>query len=250
MPIAVMATGTRSNVTPVVLREDTRPPAYGDKYFEGASRTYIKYTEDKKQENVFARVYHESRTITPTQLEVAVDSHAGHGEGAEVEVSAAPAAVARVPPLLRRRWRRRRCCQQQRRARQHGSKSAGSSAKWECYRCGQRGHIARNCMAPFPVASGGEQGHSSAARQQRAPHKGINRGHRGAGRGGTSEASGSSQCTSAQQHHQKNNPGSSGSGLGGAAPQRTCEGGREFHHCFGAGEDPPPSEDPPFPAPR
>ena len=48
LPIAVMATGTRSNVTPVVLREDTRPPAYGDKYFEGASRTfYIKYTEYK-----------------------------------------------------------------------------------------------------------------------------------------------------------------------------------------------------------
>ena len=45
-----MATGTRSNVTPVVLREDTRPPAYGDKYSEGASRTfYIKYTEYKKR---------------------------------------------------------------------------------------------------------------------------------------------------------------------------------------------------------
>ena len=44
------ATGTRSNVTPVVLREDTRSPAYGDKYFEGASRTfYIKYTECKKR---------------------------------------------------------------------------------------------------------------------------------------------------------------------------------------------------------
>ena len=89
-----MATGTRSNVTPVVLREDTRPPAYGDKYFEGASRTfYIKYTEYKKRVahaksggvihlevvsiaelipshvlKVFARVYHESRTITPTPV--------------------------------------------------------------------------------------------------------------------------------------------------------------------------------------
>ena len=127
-----MATGTRSNVTPVVLREDTRPPAYGDKYFEGASRTfYIKYTEYKKRvahanagcairrevvsiaelipshaQKVFARVYrvyHESRTITPIQLEVAVESHAGHGEGAEVELSAASAAMARVLPLLRRR---------------------------------------------------------------------------------------------------------------------------------------------------
>ena len=50
LPIAVMATGTRSNVTPVVLREDTRPPAYGDKYSEGASRTfYTKYTEYKKR---------------------------------------------------------------------------------------------------------------------------------------------------------------------------------------------------------
>ena len=79
-----MATGTRSNVTPVVLREDTRPPANGDKYFEGASRTFdIKYTEYKKRvahanassaiqrevvsiaelipshvQKVFARVYH------------------------------------------------------------------------------------------------------------------------------------------------------------------------------------------------
>ena len=50
MPIAVMETGTRSKVTPVVLREDTRPPTYWDKYYEGASRTfYIKYTEYKKR---------------------------------------------------------------------------------------------------------------------------------------------------------------------------------------------------------
>ena len=50
MPIAVVATGTRSNVTPVVLREDTRPFAYGDKYSEGASRTfYSRYTEYKKR---------------------------------------------------------------------------------------------------------------------------------------------------------------------------------------------------------
>ena len=136
-------------------------------------------------QKVFARVYHESRTISSTQLVVAVESHAGHGN-----------------------------------SRQHGSKSAGSSAKWECHRCGQRGHIARNCMAPSPVASGGEQGHSSAARQQRPPHKGNNRGPRGAGRGGSSEGSGSSRSSSAQQQHQAS-PGSSGSGSGGAAPQRT-----------------------------
>ena len=117
-----MATGTRSNVTPVVLRENTRPPAYGDKYSEGASRTfYTKYTECKKRvahantggaiqregvsmaelipshvQKGFARVYHESRTISPTQLVVAVESHAGHGEGAEVELSAASAAVAKA----------------------------------------------------------------------------------------------------------------------------------------------------------
>ena len=54
--IAVMATGMRSNVTPVVLQEDTRPPAYGDKYSEGASRTFyscLLYTSpsprDKRQ---------------------------------------------------------------------------------------------------------------------------------------------------------------------------------------------------------
>ena len=172
-------------------------------------------------QKVFARVYHKSRTLNPTQLVVAVESHAGHGEGAEVELSTAPEAAARVSPMLRRRW----CRQQQRRARQLGSKSAGSSAKWECYRCGQRGHIARNCMAPYPVASGGEQGHSSSARQQRPPHKGNNRGHRGAGRGGTSEDSGSSRSTSAQQQHQafNSNARSSGSGSGGAAPQRTVQ---------------------------
>ena len=49
-PIAVMATGTRSNLTPVVLREDTRPPAYGHKYSDGASRTfYSRYTQYKKR---------------------------------------------------------------------------------------------------------------------------------------------------------------------------------------------------------
>ena len=47
-------------------------------------------------QKVFARVYHESRTIIPTQLVVAVESHAGHGEGVEVELSAASAAVAKV----------------------------------------------------------------------------------------------------------------------------------------------------------
>ena len=86
-----MATGTRSNVTHVVLREDMRPPAYGDKYSEGASKTsYTKNTEYKKRvahanaggamqrevvsiaelipshaQKVFAHVYHESRTINP-----------------------------------------------------------------------------------------------------------------------------------------------------------------------------------------
>ena len=109
-------------MTPVVLREDTRPPPYGDKYSEGASRTfYTKYTEHKKRaphanaggaiqrevvsmaevipshvQKGFARVYHESRTITPMQLVDAVESHAGHGEGAEVELSAASAAMAKA----------------------------------------------------------------------------------------------------------------------------------------------------------
>ena len=117
-----MATGTRSNVTPVVLREDTRLPAYGDKYSEDASRTcYSRYTEYKKRvahanaggaiqrevvsmaelimshvQKVFARVYHASRTITSKQLVVAVESHAGHGEGAEVELSEASAAVTKA----------------------------------------------------------------------------------------------------------------------------------------------------------
>ena len=94
-------------MTPVVLREDKRLPAYGDKYSEGASRTfYTKCTEYKKRvahantggaiqrevvsmaelipshvQKMFACVYHESRTISSTQLVLAVESHAGHGEG-------------------------------------------------------------------------------------------------------------------------------------------------------------------------
>ena len=47
-------------------------------------------------QKVSARVYHASRTITPTQLVVAVESHAGHGEGAEVELSEASAVVAKA----------------------------------------------------------------------------------------------------------------------------------------------------------
>ena len=47
-------------------------------------------------QKVFARVYHESCTISPTELVVAVENHAGHGEGAEVELSAASAAVAKA----------------------------------------------------------------------------------------------------------------------------------------------------------
>ena len=47
-------------------------------------------------QNVFGRVYNESRTMSPTRLVVAVESHAGHGEGAEVELSEASAAVAKA----------------------------------------------------------------------------------------------------------------------------------------------------------
>ena len=67
--------------------------------------------------------------------------------------------------------------------------------------------FSRNCMAPFPVASGGEQGQSSAARQQRPPKKGNNRGHRGAGRGGSSEGSGSSRSTFANSSIRRTIPG-------------------------------------------
>ena len=69
---------------------------------------YTKYTEYKKSvehanaggaiqsELIRSHVYNKSRTLTPTQLVVAVESHAGHGEGAEVELSAASAAVAKA----------------------------------------------------------------------------------------------------------------------------------------------------------
>ena len=41
-------------------------------------------------------MYHATRTITPTQLVVAVQSHAGHAEGTEVDLSEASAAVTKA----------------------------------------------------------------------------------------------------------------------------------------------------------
>ena len=122
LPIAAMATGARPNVTPVVLAGDTRPPTYGGKYSDSAFRKfYTKYTEHKKRvahasaggaiqrevvsmaeltprhvQKVFARVYHESLTMTPKQLVVSVESHAGHGEGAKVELSAVSVALVKA----------------------------------------------------------------------------------------------------------------------------------------------------------
>ena len=57
-------------------------------------------------QKVFARVYHESCTISPTELVVAVENHAGHGEGAEVELSAVAmdnkgkTLLERVEPIM------------------------------------------------------------------------------------------------------------------------------------------------------
>ena len=70
LPIGAMATGTTSNVTPVVLRKDMRPPAYRDNYSEGASGTYYTtYTEYKK------RVAH-ANAGGAIQREVGVDGRA------------------------------------------------------------------------------------------------------------------------------------------------------------------------------
>ena len=112
-------------MTPVVLREDTRPPAYGKLYSESASRTfYTKCVECKKRvahanfggavqrqvvsmaelfpshvQRAFAVIYHKSRAITPTQLIAAVRSHAGHDEGAEVELSATSEVVEKATAM-------------------------------------------------------------------------------------------------------------------------------------------------------
>ena len=125
-----MASGSRSapSVTPVVLREELRPPQYGDEYSESASRSfYIRYEEYKKRvehansggavrhqvvsisqlvpthvQQVFARVEKRARTITAAQLVEAIKRHAGHEEGAEVELIAAKAAVAKAVAMKTR----------------------------------------------------------------------------------------------------------------------------------------------------
>ena len=110
-----------SAVTPVVLREELRPPQYGTRFTEVASRTfYTKYLEyerrveranlggagkyqvasmaqlvDTPVQKVLARRFFNRSSITPQHLETAIKTHAGHEEGADVELSQAPAAVAK-----------------------------------------------------------------------------------------------------------------------------------------------------------
>ena len=109
-------------VTPVVLREELRPPSYAPKYSERASRSFcIKYTEYKRQmefanaggtvryqvvsiaqhvptplHRAFARVFYDKNTSTPLQLAAAIKTHAGHEAGAEVELAEASAAVVKA----------------------------------------------------------------------------------------------------------------------------------------------------------
>ena len=112
-------------MTPIVLREELRPPSYGTLYFEQASRSfYTKYSECKRRvelanmgsavvypvvstaqlvpthlHRVFARVFHHKNTIMPLQLAAAIKKHAGHAAGAEGELIEASAAVAKAVGL-------------------------------------------------------------------------------------------------------------------------------------------------------
>jgi len=116
------APGGAASVTPVVLQNDTKAPYYGEKYSETASRTfYTRYVEYKKRvahantggavqrelapmaqlipnhvQRVFARVFKHTHPISPENLVAAVKKHAGHEAGADVDLSAASAAVAKA----------------------------------------------------------------------------------------------------------------------------------------------------------
>ena len=107
---------------PVVLREELRPPSYGPKYSERASRSfYAKYIEYKRQvklanaggavryqvvsmvqlvptplHRAFARMVYYKNTITPLHLAAAIKQYAGHAAGAEVELTEASAAVVKA----------------------------------------------------------------------------------------------------------------------------------------------------------
>ena len=109
-------------MTPIVLREELRPPNYGTLYSKQASRSfYTKYLEYKRRvelanmggavmypvvsmaqlvpthlHRVFARVFHDKNTISPLQLAAAIKNHAGHEAGAEVDLTEASAAVAKA----------------------------------------------------------------------------------------------------------------------------------------------------------
>ena len=110
-------------VTPVVLREELRPPSYGTLYSERASRSfYTKYIDYKRRvklgngrgaavmypvvsmaqlvpthlHRVFSRVFHDKSTITSLQLAAAIKKHAGHAAGAAVELTEAFVVVAKA----------------------------------------------------------------------------------------------------------------------------------------------------------
>ena len=110
-------------MTPIVLREELRPPSYGALYSEqAASRSFYKKYSDYKRwfelanmggavtypvvsmtqlvpthlHRVFARKFHDKNTITPLQLAAAIQKHAGYAAGAEVQLTEASAAVAKA----------------------------------------------------------------------------------------------------------------------------------------------------------
>jgi len=122
------ATGGVVSVTPVVLQNDTKAPNYGGKYSETASRAfYTRYVEYEKRvahantggavqrelapmaqlipnhvQRVLARVYKHDYPLSPANLLAAVRKHAGHEAGADVDLSAASAAVAKAAAMNRK----------------------------------------------------------------------------------------------------------------------------------------------------
>ena len=186
-------------VQPVVLREELRPPYYGKSYSESASRAfYTRYRRYKKRVKHARRRGAIRHQVVPVSelVPVHVQRVFARLEYGEIKITSQQLAGAI-------------------------KKHAGHAAPITCYRCGQVGHIPRNCQ----TSSGEEFGQSNAVRHPHRQHKRKRRGVRGGGSGGPSGDGGSQSSQKQQQQRQRrqHGTGSASGGAVGAVPQQAVQ---------------------------